>query len=178
MNDLTKTIIGRFGTFLPLIIFLVAAKYASSWTIALAIGGAASCMYLLFVFCGRIRHDLIMTGIHCLLISAAAIFIFEIHWLDGIINYLDFSIVFVWIFIVGLIATIFSPEGFIQVKSKNRQLVRFTSLQLLLLLGIMSFFMFASQKTMGFQPIFFLGLFFIILLLARRFLRGTLKRKE
>lgn len=131
MKRVAKIIIGRYITFLPLIIFMATYKYSSSWETAFTVGGVAAGLYLLFVFCKHIKHDLLITGVNCFLIGGAAMAVFNIGWLDKIYSYFGFSTVLVWMFIVGLIATIFSPEGFVGVKSDNKRLVMMTSISLL-----------------------------------------------
>ena len=131
MKRVAKLIIGRYLTFLPLIIFLLTYKFSSSWSTSFTIGGVVSCAYLLLVFYEHIRHDLIMTGVNCFLIGGAVMSIFKIRWLGKVYGYFGFSTILVWIFIVGLIATILSPEGFIGVKHKNKQLIKIFSIALL-----------------------------------------------
>jgi hypothetical protein len=172
MKRIAKIIIGRYITFLPLIIFMISYRIWSSWKTAFTVGGTVSCLYLLFVFYEHIRHDLIMTGVNCFLIGGAAMSIFKLRWLGNMYRYFGYTTILVWIFVVGLIATIFSEEGFVGIKHANKKLVTLFSIYLLAgtLLSICFSIYFAKQ-------IFKLGAIpFVFLLVLRALLVARLKR--
>jgi len=161
MKRLVKAIVGRYLTFLPLIVFMLSYDMFFGWETSFIIAGIVSCLYLLFVFYKHIKHDLFMLGVNCFLIGGAIMSIFKIGWLSSMYRYFGYSTILVWIFIVGLITTLFSEEGFVAVKHKNKKRVKLFSIYLLAgtLLAIAFSMYFANQIfTFGALPFIFLFL--------------------
>ena len=169
MKNFIKKTIGSYVTFLPLIVFMAMYKIYSNWHTAFIFGGAVSCLYLLFVFYEHIKNDLFMMGVNCFLIGGATMCVFKLYWLGSIYKYFGYSTVLIWIFIVGLIATLFSSDGFIAVKHQNKKLVKLFSTYLLsgVLISIAFSLYFAKQIFM-IAPIPFIFLFILRELLVTK----------
>jgi hypothetical protein len=138
---------------LPFLIFIYYIRYididtAQGWNLPFFISGVvAFVVILLFVVRKNIFNRLFL-GINLYLISGAIAIVTHQWWLGRIYGKLNASGVLAWIVVVGFVCLLFSPHGFIGVKSTDKQSIRKFSL-FLFMISICAFsisFVFQENK--------------------------------
>lgn len=162
VKDFFESVVGHYVAFLPILIFFTIYKFTHSWKIPFIVGGVLSFFYLAFFLIKGIRQDWIVAGINCFLIGGALMYLLNLRWLGYMYSNLGYTTVLLWIFIVGVLATIFSRDGFIGIELKSRSVVRLFSVYLLVgVLATIIFSLYFSKQIFNVAPIPFIFLFIL-----------------
>ena len=126
----------RWIDFLPLALFAYGTRLVGlttigdSWATAFYIGGGLAIIQLAYLWYRNLYFDYIALGADLFLIYGALgyaahnILLFPYDLFKQ-------SVIFMWVFIVGFVTTLASPEGFIQLSEKYQQHIIIGSLSLL-----------------------------------------------
>jgi hypothetical protein len=165
MSTLLKKALSLFQ-FLPLFLFMYTLGFFMSWEAAFEFAGIAAVVIITFLFFAKIRMDNLMVGVCLFMIIGAAMFFFNIEFLDQIYSHYMEAALFTSVFLVGVLATFISPAGFIGVTGESRWVRRSSIYLLLSVVGavFISYFMRGEGMT-GFAVPWF------IILSARYLLR-------
>ena len=128
-------------TFLPLVAFVWSIRFLGSWERAFEIGGLLSFIYIVVSLKTKQTEQSFMLAIHCFLLGGACMFLLEIGWLQYIYGYFLYATLFLWLFIVGCLQTIYSPAGFVGLHGAPRE--RVVRASCILLLATFAAFLFA-----------------------------------
>lgn len=102
-----------FVQFIPMAVFLYVYKSSGDWVPAFQIGGAIAIVMLgASLFTGRVIDRVLLT-INCFLLGGAAMFVFNIVWLQNLYSHFAQTTIFLWLLVIGILTTVFSPVGFI-----------------------------------------------------------------
>ena len=82
MKEIVKSILEKYLTFLPLFIFVYSYRMWSDWQTAFIAGGIISVFYILFILYKKVKSDMYMIGVNCFLIGGAAMYVFNIGFLQ------------------------------------------------------------------------------------------------
>ncbi|MBX9830441.1 hypothetical protein K2X40_00645 [Candidatus Babeliales bacterium] len=126
---------------LPLIAFVWAFRFLGNWEHAFEIGGLLSLVYIVVSLHAKKTEQSFMLAIHCFLLGGACMFLLEIDWLQNIYAHFLYATLFLWLFIVGCLQTIYSPAGFVGLPGAPRE--RVVRASCILLLATFAAFLFA-----------------------------------
>ncbi len=107
----------------PIILFVWLARFNFSWEIAFLCSGAIAIILLgVLLFLQRLL-DRFVIAVYCFLIAGAVMIVGNIVFLQNVYEYFMQAMLPFWLFLVGLISTLVTKEGFIGVVSKQREKV-------------------------------------------------------
>ncbi len=155
------------NTFLPLVAFVWAYRFWGDWQIAFSVGGVLSLVYIAQLLYSKQAAEAFIVAIHCFLIGGAAMFLFNICWLQTMYDDFLYATLFCWVFFVGFVQTVFSRGGFVGLSHAPKACV--TKASVLLLGATLGAFFFSWQIQ---SSVFVSGVLpFIFLTLLRNFLQ-------
>ena len=167
----------RWIDFLPIALFSYGTRLAGltasqgSWNYAFYIGAGLALLQMLYTWYRDLRIDYIALGANLFLIYGALGYVIH-KALIAPYDIFQESVVFLWIFIVGLITTIALPDGFIQLPQENKKSSTVGSLTLLGTTGISLLISYCLATYTNLNGGFVVTLPFVGLLLARETLRN------
>jgi len=108
-----------FVQFIPMIVFLYSYQAYGDWVPAFKSGGiAAFIMLIASLFAERII-DRALLSINCFLLGGAAMFLFDIGWLQNLYQHSAQTTIFLWLLLIGIVTTVVSPAGFVGFKDTH-----------------------------------------------------------
>ena len=131
MKKLLSSYFYSYISLFPVVLFLWMRRFGYSWIESFMVGGIFSLGYLVYLWSNKKKIDHLQLSLYCFLIGGACL-IFKIPALNIAYRTLKQSIIFVWLIIIGMVTTIFTQSGFIDVKKANKRQVVFASLLLIL----------------------------------------------
>lgn len=161
--------------FLPLIVFLaygrgIDAKVAGShWKDPFLVGGGLALTSTIILVLKKIDLNRILLGINAFLISGAVAFLLRFWWLLNLYWKLKATAMFAWVIVVGIVAILISPKGFIGIHHSDQRSVRIYSVYLLLVaIAAFGTSYFLSGKILISDVVPFIALFVVKDLLKSR----------
>ncbi|HBS48409.1 TPA: hypothetical protein DEO28_00160 [Candidatus Dependentiae bacterium] len=106
-----------------LFLFLILAESTKDWKLAFMISGLVALGILLKTIKTGRETGIIAMPANLFLIGGAAMFLFDIPWLQNIYSNFHEASFFMWIVIFGFFQTIFSAKGFVGIEDKNKSKV-------------------------------------------------------
>lgn len=140
----------RFLQALPLSIFVVYIKFIDptmleNWKAPFIISGLAASIVMLIILHRKIEFNRILLAINLYLISGCLAFITNQLWLVEIYDRLRASGMMLWVIATGIIAVLFSPKGFIGIKSSDKDAIKKYS-NYLILCAVIAFIVSFSMR--------------------------------
>lgn len=152
--------------FVPLSVFLILAETGDDnydpWPRAFMTGGSIAAIGFIIVwnFAQRLRFDRLLIGVNVFLIIGGLITASDNESLIGVYRWLREAAMFGWIIVVGLIATLSTKRGFIDVEHNDSKTIQRASWLALICCGIafgISFY-FRGGGSLWAAPAPFIGL--------------------
>ncbi|MBT3455440.1 hypothetical protein HN446_00035 [bacterium] len=167
--------IKRSLQFFPLIIFGYCYKNGLSGEMTFIVGGIFGLLSLLVGLFTRRKMDTLFLSVNCFLIGGALMSYFHFSWLLKFYGMLRESSLYAWVVIVGIITTIFSSEGFINVKCEQKEsTVKLYSLFFLIISVVV--LLFSLYFKGGENYILSAALPFVILIFSKKYIQMHLKK--
>lgn len=117
--------------FLPLFLFLYTFGFFMTWEAAFEVSGIAAAVILIALFFARVKLDNFMLGVCFFMIVGAAMFLFNIDFLEYLYGYYMEASLFTSVLAVGVLTTFTAATGFIGVPGEAHW-VRRSSIYLML----------------------------------------------
>lgn len=156
--------------FFPLLAFVWGEHLKLGWDYLFIFSGClAAVLVTLSLFKVIQKSDKFVLAFNCFLIGGAAMFLFNIKFLGYVYKNFIEATLFIWLFIIGVITTLFAPEGFIDLQSSDKAKVRMLSLYLLAgVVGAFVFSIFFKGNTFIAGAIPYIGLTILRKILAEK----------
>ena len=120
MNRLMTYYFYKYLSLLPIILFLWMGRFNYSWIESFFVSGALALAYIIYFIIQRQKIDYLVLSLYLFLIGGACM-ILDLPGLIYFYKTLKQPIIFVWLVLVGLGATILSPSGFVGIQNISRE---------------------------------------------------------
>lgn len=107
--------------YLPLTLFVWLVRFKYDWPAVFISAGVCAFIFLLILLRQKNVIDRFVLAIYCFLMGGAAMFIFNVTWLQFLYQYFDKAMLLTWLFVVGILSMITTATGFIGVESVNKE---------------------------------------------------------
>lgn len=107
--------------YLPLTLFVWLIRFRYDWPAVFISAGFCAFVFLLILLKQKNVIDRFVLALYCFLMGGAAMFIFNIDWLQFLYQYFDKAMLLIWLFVVGILSTVMTSTGFIGVESVNKE---------------------------------------------------------
>lgn len=121
----------------PLLAFLTVNRMYDSWKPAFLVGGLLALVIVggqlalpFFITLPKQRISSFLLSVNLFLITGGVMYLFNVKWISIIYSYFMYTALFGWLTLVGVIATIASPETFIEIETSDPKLATKLSLWL------------------------------------------------
>lgn len=159
--------------YLPLTLFVWLIRFQYDWPMIFIVAGTSALLFLFVLWKQKNIIDRFVLAIYLFLIGGAVMFIGNVGWLQAVYEYFDKAMLLLWLFFVGIISTIITPQGFIGVESIDKRKQKSYSYYLLIATMIGLIWAFYRREN-----IFLAGMVpFLALRLLQIILRSLLKNQ-